>query len=156
MAPSIAGAGLWLLTYRRGSWRLLAVAAAAFATAGSANVAIDHWLYDAGMFTPFRYVDIDIVQNSAAKLGTSPWWMTFAPFLLLVLPPFNVAALAPLLVGVWTCRRHVLAWMIVPFVIAHAAVAYKEWRFMAPMLFPIVLALALSLDRLPARRLRPP
>ena len=151
MAPAIAGAGLWLFLYRRGSRRLLAFAAAAFVVAGAANVAIDHWLYDAWVFTPFQYFHVNVVQGRAAQLGTSPWWMTFAPFLLLALPPFDAIALVPLLVGVWTCRRHVLAWTIVPFVIAHAAVAHKELRFMAPMLFPMALALALSLDRLPAR-----
>lgn len=151
MAPAIIGAGLWLLVYRRGSWRLLAVAAPTFLVALAANVAIDHWLYGAWVFTPFQYVDVNVVQGKAAQLGASPWWMTFAPFLLLAVPPFNALALVPLLVGAWTCRRHVLTWTIVPFVIAHAAVAHKELRFMAPMLFPIVMALAVALDRLPAR-----
>ena len=151
MAPSIAGTGLWMLVYRRGSWRPLAVAAAAFVVAGVANVAIDHWLYDAWVFTPFQYLYVNLVQGKSAAFGTSPWWMTVAPLLLLVLPPFSVLALASLLIGAWTCRRHVLAWAIVPFVVAHAAVGHKELRFMVPMLFPIVLALAVSLDRLPAR-----
>ncbi len=151
MAPSIVGAGLWLLVYRRGTWRLLAVAVAAFVVASVANVAIDHWLYDAWVFTPFQYFNVNALQGRAAALGTSPWWMTVAPLLLLVLPPFSVLALAALLIGAWTCRRHVLAWTMVPFVVAHAAVGHKELRFMVPMLFPIVLALPVALDHLPAR-----
>jgi phosphatidylinositol glycan class B len=151
MTPSIVGAGLWLLVYRRRSWRLLAVAAAAFVVAGAANVAIDHWLYDAWVFTPFQYFGVNLVLGKAAALGTSPWWMTLAPLLLLALPPFSVLALASLLLGAWTARRHVLAWTMVPFVIAHAAVGHKELRFMSPMLLPVAMALAVSLDRLPAR-----
>jgi phosphatidylinositol glycan class B len=151
MVPSMAGAGLWLLVYRRRSWRLLAIAAVAFAVAGAANVAIDHWLYGTWVFTPFQYLDANVVQGRAAALGTSPWWMTLAPLLLLVLPPFSALALGALLIGVWTCRRHVFTWMIVPFVMAHAAVGHKELRFMAPMLVPVVLALSVSLDRLPTR-----
>ena len=151
MVPSMAGAGLWLLVYRRRSWRLLAVAAAAFVVAGAANVAIDHWLYDTWVFTPFQYVEVNVVLGKADALGTSPWWMTLAPLLLLAIPPFSVLVLASLFVGVWTCRRHVLTWIMVPFVVAHAAVGHKELRFMAPMLVPVALALAVSLDRLPAR-----
>jgi phosphatidylinositol glycan class B len=151
MAPAIAGAVVWWLVFRRESWRLLAVAVAGFVVASVANVAIDHWLYGVWVFTPFRYVDANIIQGKASGFGTSPWWMAFAPLLLLALPPFNALAFVPLLLGVWTCRRHVLAWMIVPFVIAHAATPHKELRFMAPMLLVIALALALSLDRLPSR-----
>ncbi len=151
MAPAIAGAGLWLLVFRRGSGRLLAVAAAAFLVAAVANLAIDHWLYGAWVLTPIHYFDVNVIQGKAAGLGASPWWMTLAPFLLLALPPFDVLALVPLLIGAWTWRRHVLAWVILPFVVAHAAVAHKELRFMAPMLFPIVPALAVALDGLPAR-----
>ncbi len=151
MAPAIAGASLWLLVYRCGSWRPIALAAAASLVAVAANVVIDHWLYGAWVFTPFRYVDVNMIHGVAAQRGTSPWWMTFAPALLLLLPPFDVLALATLLVGAWTCRRHLLAWMILPFVLAHAASAHKEVRFMIPMLLPIALALGVSLDRLPAR-----
>ena len=151
MAPAIVGAGLWFLAFRRGSWRTLAVVAAAFVVGSAANVAIDRWLYDAWVLTPIRNFDVNVIQGRAAQLGVSPWWMILAPLLLLALPPFNVLALVPLLVGAWTGRRHVLAWVILPFVISHAAVAHKELRFMAPMLSPILLALAVSLDILPTR-----
>jgi phosphatidylinositol glycan class B len=151
MAPAIAGAILWWVTIRRGSWRLAGVAAAAFLIAVAANVAIDHWLYHAWLFTPLRYFDVNVLQGKASTWGTSPWWMVAAPFLLMVLPPFSVVALALLIIVVWICRRHVLVWTVVPFVAAHAAVPHKELRFMAPMIFAIAPLVALSLDNLPAR-----
>jgi phosphatidylinositol glycan class B len=151
MAPAIVGAGLWFVAIRRGSWRLVGVAAAGFVVAVAANVAIDHWLYHAWLFTPLRYFDVNVLQGKASAWGTSPWWMVAAPFLLMVLPPFSIVALALLIIGAWTCRRHALVWTVVPFVAAHAAVPHKELRFMAPMIFAIAPLVALSFDNLPAR-----
>ena len=151
MTPAIAGAVLWWVLARRGSWRLIGVAAAGFAVALAANVAIDHWFYDAWLFTPFRYFDVNVFQGKASTWGTSPWWMVFVPFLLMALPPFSAVALALLIIGAWTCRRHVLVWMLVPFVAAHAVVPHKELRFMAPMIFAFAPLVALGFDALPAR-----
>jgi phosphatidylinositol glycan class B len=151
MAPAIAGAVLWLLVYRRGSWRPLAVAGAAFLVASACNLLIDRWLYDAWVVTPYRYFTVNLIDGKASGFGTPPWWVTFAPALLLAAPPFDVLVLLTLLSGVWTCRRHPGAWMILPFVIAHAAIAHKEPRFMAPVVVLIPLALAETIERLPAR-----
>ncbi len=150
MAPAIAGASLWWIMVRRGSWRLLGVAAAAFVVAAAANVAIDHWLYGAWVLTPLRYVEVNVLQGKASTFGTSPWWMIVAPFLLVPLPPFSVVAVALLVLGAWTCRRHVLVWMALPFVAAHAVIPHKELRFMVPLIFVLAPLVALSFDNLPA------
>ncbi len=150
MASAIAGAGLWWVMVRRGSWRLIGVAAAAFVVAFAANVAIDHWLYGEWVLTPLRYVEVNVLQGRASEWGTSPWWMVAAPFLLMALPPFSIVAVALLIVGAWTCRRHVLVWTFVPFVVAHAVVPHKELRFIFPMIFAIAPLVALSFDNLPA------
>jgi GPI mannosyltransferase 3 len=151
MAAAIGGAGLWWVAHRRGSWRLVGAALAMFVVACAANVVIDHWLYGAWVFTPFRYFDVNVLQGRSSTFGTTPWWMTVAPFLLMLLPPFSVAVVGVLAVGFWTCRRHVLVWMTVPFVLAHAALPHKELRFMAPLIFGLAPLVALSFDNLPAR-----
>jgi phosphatidylinositol glycan class B len=149
----VAGAVAWVLVIRRPQRALPAAMGVGFAVAVAFNTLVDHWLYGAWVLTPLRYWTENLVDGRASSFGTSPWWATALPFLIILVPPFSVAFLAVLLVGAWRLRRHVLVWAIAPFVLAHALVAHKEARFMYPLITALVPLLALSLDSLPERLL---
>jgi GPI mannosyltransferase 3 len=149
MAAAIGGAGLWWLFARRGPRRLTAALVVGFLAASACNVVIDHWLYDEWVLTPAQYFVANVMHGKASTFGVKPWYMTFAPFMAMLLPPFSAALLPLIVAGCWWCRRHVFVWMLVPFVLEHLIMPHKEVRFMFPMIFVLGPLVALALDNLP-------
>jgi hypothetical protein len=150
MAIAIAGVVLWLLIVRRRSTALVAVIAVSFAVGCGLNEVIDHWLYGVWTFAPLNYFDVNLIQGKAATFGTAPWWMVPLYLGVVLIPPYSGAILALLAIGSWYARREMIVWIAVPFVIAHAALAHKEARFLIPLLYIVGPWLAVCLDRLPA------
>jgi len=146
---AIAGAGTWLLVVDRAPLRSIAVLAAAFLAACALNVALDHWLYGEWVFTPYNYVYTNLVEGKAATFGTQPWWFYVAQMLALLVPPFSVLLVGLLIASVWLCPRHVLVWVVVPFLLGHNLLGHKETRFLVPITYAIVPLLVLGADRLP-------
>lgn len=146
---AVAGAAAWLLLVRRPHPSLLLMMGIGLVAGLASNLLIDHWLYGAWVLTPLQYWSQNVLHGKASLFGTAPWWATALPFLIILIPPFSVPLVGVLLVGVWRCRRHVLVWTVVPFVVAHALVPHKELRFMVPVVGALVPLLALSLDSLP-------
>lgn len=151
IAFMLVGAGAWLVFVRRARRALLTTIGAGFLVAVALNLLLDHWFYGVWVVTPWRSWLENLYHGKAASFGTSPWWATALPFLVLLIPPFSLVFVAVLLAGVWRCRGHVLVWAIVPFVVAHALIPHKEARFMIPVVGALVPLLALSFDNLPDR-----
>jgi phosphatidylinositol glycan class B len=147
---AIAGAALWLVLVGRAPVRLLAAMAAAFALGCAANAVIDRWLYGEWVFTPYSYFYTNLVLGKAATFGTSPWWFYLEQLFMILVPPFSVLLVALLLASAWLCRRNVLVWAVLPFVVVQSAIGHKEPRFLIPMTYALVPIIVLSADRLPA------
>jgi phosphatidylinositol glycan class B len=149
MGFAIAGAALWLVLVGRPPVRLLAAMTASFALGCALNTTIDRWLYGDWVVTPYHYFYTNLVQGKAATFGTSPWWFYLGQMLMILVPPFSVLLVALLLASVWLCRKNVLVWTVLPFVVAHSVVGHKEPRFLIPMTYALVPIIVLSADRLP-------
>lgn len=146
---ALVGIACWLVLMRRASWRLVAAIVAGGLVVAAANTCLDRWFYGAWVCTPLNYFRANIIEGRAASFGTSPAWMTVMPLLTALGLPFSIAFVLTIVAGAWYARRHILVWTIVPFVIAHAMVAHKEARFMAPVLYGLVPLIAVSFDALP-------
>ncbi len=108
-------------------------------TATALGIYADAWLYGKPAFTAYNYFTANILENKAANWGTSPWWFYFAQSLLTAVPPLSVLLLLLLGRGLWRERGSALVWCLVPFLLAHIAVAHKEMRFLYPMLLPMLV-----------------
>ncbi len=151
IGASIAGAGLWLLAVRRLPVRVVGVIAVAFVAGCGLNAVVDHWLYGTWTFTPYNYVSLNLLQGKASTFGVSPWWMLAVYMVVALIPPYSIGILALWAVGGWYARRHVLVWLVVPFLVVHSVVAHKEPRFLIPIVYLIGPLTAVCLDALPAR-----
>lgn len=147
---AIAGAGLWLLLVRHARPNVLAVLAASFVLACGFNTVIDHWLYGEWVSTPYNYLHANLIDGKAASFGTKPWSFYLAQMLAVLVPPFSPLLVGLLVGGVWLCRRHVLVWAVVPFMLGHNLLGHKETRFLIPMTYAVVPLLVLAADNLPA------
>jgi GPI mannosyltransferase 3 len=149
MGIALAGIGAWMLFARRTPWRVAIGAALAGAAAVAASVCLDRWFYGAWVLTPLNYFRVNILRGTAASFGTAPAWVALAPFVEFLGPPLSFGFIAAVVAGCWYARRSPLVWAIVPFVAVHAAIAHKETRFMAPVIFGLLPLIAVSIDSLP-------
>jgi phosphatidylinositol glycan class B len=138
-----AGFIAWLWLYERRVKDLAALAIGAAAILACA-LASDRWFYGDWVLTPVNYVVENLVNGHAAAFGTLPWWGYLELTALYVYPPFGILVIAGVALACVGHRRHLLTWTLVPFLVAHAAVAHKELRFLFPVakVLPIYLALA--------------
>jgi phosphatidylinositol glycan class B len=135
---AFAGLGLcaWLLLQAR-----LGVSAWAYLIAGAlAGFALgfwaDHWLYGEWVLAPYHYFTSNIMEGKAAEFGVSPFWWYITEMPIALVPPLSLLLVALFAMGLWSKPKHVLAWCVVPFIIAHSAVGHKEVRFLFPMALP--------------------
>lgn len=106
----------------------------------------DRWLYGEWVFTPWKYFEVNIVQNVAnERFGVSPWYEYFKSILL---RSIYLPGLLLLFCTAFYClknRKSELTWAVLPFVFIHILIGHKELRFLFPML---VLVLFMAADLL--------
>lgn len=130
----VAGIGLWMLLVGKYSWRLLLTTFLGIVVAIGTGVLADRWFYGEWVFTPWHYLDLNILQDRVSGFGTSPWYQYFLDFIAFVVPPISLGMLALLLAGIYFFPRHLINWAIWPFILLHIVVGHKEARFLFPVL----------------------
>ncbi len=126
---------LWQHALNRKEWLLVLPAALLAVVLGTS---LDYWLYGEWVCTPYNYFTANITQGKAAEFGIEPLWYYCTAVLEQAAPPVSVLLLACGLLGWWHERRHVFAWTLAAFLLAHSCVAHKELRFMFPLLLPFM------------------
>jgi phosphatidylinositol glycan class B len=148
---AIAGAGFWLLFVRRARLALIAMLLAGFVVACVAGAFADRWLYGGWVLTPYEYARANLIEGKAAAFGVKPWWFYGGQILLYLVPPFSLVFVGLLVAGAWYCRRHILVWATLPFLVGHSLIGHKEARFLIPITYAVVPLMVLAADNLPAR-----
>lgn len=139
----VAGLLAWLLLMARARGAVIAVLAAGCAIGFGAGIVTDRWFYGEWVLAAWNYIDLNILQGKASEFGTEPWWHYFTELFVRMVPPFSLLILAPPLVFLALRRRDPLTWSVAPFLIAHMAIAHKEYRFLFPLI-PLLPALVVS------------
>lgn len=136
------GLGAWLVFQKRPgllSWTALALGAL---LAVGTGVITDFWLYGEWVCAPYNYFFSNIMEGKAANFGVSPFWWYLTEMPIALVPPLSLVLLVWCAMGIWQKPLHVLAWCVVPFVVAHSMVAHKEVRFLFPMALPFFFFVA--------------
>ncbi|MES2732808.1 MAG: hypothetical protein V4714_13725 [Bacteroidota bacterium] len=143
IAFAIVGTAVYLLIYQRPTWRQALVWMAGFGLILVVGVLIDYWFYGTWVFAPYRYFEMNIVQDKASAWGTSPFWYYLALVAESAAPPLSILLLIAGFLGMILYPKHILTWVFGLFILAHSLVPHKEVRFLFPLVFalPVVLAL---------------
>lgn len=83
---------------------------------------------------PWGYFAANILQDKAAQWGTSPFWGYITLFMDMA-PPFGGMVFFGSLGFFLLFPRHVLTWILLPYVVVHAAIPHKELRFLLPLFY---------------------
>ncbi|MFM1930731.1 MAG: hypothetical protein RL226_34, partial [Bacteroidota bacterium] len=108
------------------------------------GVCVDTVYYGEFTMVPWEYFKANLLDGKAASFGTSPWY-TYAHFIFrYAFFPVGSVILLAFLTLVVKRPRHVVVWVVVPFLVGHSLIGHKELRFLFPLacLVPWVLMLA--------------
>ncbi len=107
---------------------------------------IDHWFYGNWVFTPWRYFYANILQGKADTFSVDPWYMYLSIAGLIPYGPLYI--LASIFFVIFR-PKHVVSWIMLPFIVGHLLVGHKELRFLTPLLtfMPFVILDSLQILR---------
>jgi phosphatidylinositol glycan class B len=143
IAFAILATAIWLLVFQRPTFGQALVGILGFLLVLGIGVLIDHWFYGNWVFTPYRYYEVNILQDKASNWGRSPFWYYPVMVAEAAAPPLSVFLLLGVFFALVVYPRHLLSWVIILMTLGHSAVAHKEVRFLFPLIFalPVVLAM---------------
>jgi len=144
----IAGVFAWLIIVKKEKIANLSIIAALACVVVLFGVMIDKWFYGNWTFTPWNYFDVNILQDKAADFGTKPWSFYFIKIMEKSLFLDGIIILASLVAFVIIKPRHLLVWVIIPFLVGHVLIAHKELRFMFPLVYFVPFVVFTCADRL--------
>ncbi len=144
----IVGLGAWMLFLGREKFKHLFIILFGILVMFGVGVLLDRWLYGEWTLSTWNYLDVNILQDKAAKFGESPWYHYFVEFILHGIPPFSLALLLGLLYFIVRYRKSPLTWSIVPFLLIHFMIGHKELRFLFPVVIFLPLLFILSVQDL--------
>jgi phosphatidylinositol glycan class B len=154
MAAALSGLLLWLIFVRKEKYRHLL-----YILSGSLGVVLlctvlDSWYYGNPVFAPWNYFKCNIIDGVASHFGTSPWY--FYPDAIWNRPTPLIGILISLALIIFLIRdyRHILVWVLVPFLALHSLIPHKELRFLFPVVNYIPLILVLAYRAIPQNRNR--
>lgn len=142
----LAGGGLWLIFVDRVKIKYLFGLLIGFGFAVFLGVLSDRWFYGEWVNTSWNYVYQNSVLKRSHAFGVEPFYYYFERIFLDGIPPFSLVILASFALFFYFKPKHVLTWVIVPFVLLHFVTAHKEIRFLFPLLnfVPLIFVFGLK------------
>jgi phosphatidylinositol glycan class B len=114
------------------------------------GVVADRIGYGEWVFTPWRYIDANVIQGVAKQFGVQHP-LAYVAWLPGMFPPFSTIFWIACAVFIAKFRRHWATWAVFPFIAAHFAMAHKETRFFFPMMAILPLMTGWVLDEIQPR-----
>lgn len=131
---SIFAIGLWLLVYQKINFSNSFITFLGFVVAISISTLIDTWYYANFLFMPYKYYQIQIVENVVSNWEIYPWWYYNYMFLEQVVPPLSLVLFLMYFISIFYNINSLFVWILTFFIVGHSFVGHKEIRFLIPML----------------------
>lgn len=99
------------------------------------TIGIDSLFYGNTTFSAWRYFSMAIEGDPGHVFDTLPWYY-YAPWIVKYsLPPIGICTLLAFITLLVKHPRHLLVWIVIPFVVVHTFIPHKELRFLYPLTF---------------------
>lgn len=138
------GAWLWALMVKREERQRLLRIVGGGVLAIAASTGLDSVCYGTPTMPLWNYLHAAMTGQESARFTALPWYQYALFILKYATVPVGLLLLAALGVLLALDRRHVLVWLLLPFLLAHALIPIKEPRFLFPLapLMPWLLVAA--------------
>ena len=130
----IVGVLLYLLVYAFDLRKVLVFSLSGLII-GVAGVLIDYWGYGEWVFSPWIYVDHNILRGVAQNFGTSPWWAYFYMAHKQLHVPIGIIYIFSTLYFWGNHFKSPITWGSFLFFLLHMMTSHKEYRFLFPLAF---------------------
>ena len=128
------GLAAWLLVFRFryiGKWLIMFTG---FAVIFLIGILIDRWFYGKWVFSALNYLNFNLLEGKSANFGVAPWhfYITSVDYRKwLKILNISIILIASLFLIIKP--KHVISWIVYPFVLLHFIIAHKETRFLYPV-----------------------
>lgn len=146
IALMVVGFFAWSFFVKKESWKYLAIFTIGVLFTCVANILIDYWFYQEWVLTPWNYFNVNIFQGKANSFGINPWYDYFIKAVGYNIPFFPIYTIIPVLFFI-LYPRHVLSWIVIPFLLVHLIIGHKELRFLFPLISFLPFFIILVLDK---------
>lgn len=139
----IAGFITWLIVYRELKISAIVTIIVSIVLICGVGIYLDTLFYGKFVCTAWRYFEINLLENKVSDFGVGHWTYLKA-FLIFPYGCFYVPACLFFMIK---SRKHVLTWVILPFIAIHSWIGHKEMRFLSPIFafMPFILMYSLQL-----------
>lgn len=145
------GAWLWALSVKKTEARRLIRMVLGAVAALTAGVIIDRLAYGTITVTLWNYIIAALTGEEAARFTELPWYQYLLFVMKYATAPIALLMLLAMCTLVLLNPRHPLAWIAIPFLIAHSMLPIKEPRFLFPLAPLMPWLLIAAWDTLSAR-----
>lgn len=137
------GAVLWMLLVQRATYKRVMLVITGVVLVVAVGFAVDSIAYGALTSTLGNYLTAVLTGEEAARFTTLPWYQY--PLFVLKYATLPIGSLIILAFALLIAleRKHVLVWILLPFLVVHSMIGVKEARFLFP-LAPLVPWLLIS------------
>jgi phosphatidylinositol glycan class B len=105
------------------------------------NTCFDAIMFGHLTFTPFNYVNLNLINKYADTFGVTPMYQYLIFTIRECLPHLGVLVIISFTYFWFKFPKHILTWLTLPFFIAHSLIGHKEFRFLFPIapFLPLIL-----------------
>lgn len=134
----IFGLIAWLVVYQKIKPSKCLLLLIGMVMIGGLGVYLDSLFYGKLTYTAWRYFEVNILQDKVSEFGKSSCLAYLKVSLML---PYGLLFVFSSLFFSIKCPKHVLTWVLVPFILVHCLIGHKELRFLIPILglMPFIL-----------------
>jgi phosphatidylinositol glycan class B len=159
-AAMLVGFAGWLLVVERADRRVLISLLGGATIAGILGLLADRVFYGTWTLTPWNALWESLGSQSHTELASAgtPWWFTIGEVIRRGFYPIGALMVASAIIFFATARRHLLTWVIAPYLLLHILTPYPELHELFPLALalPVMLILAAqsALEAMPTREWR--
>jgi len=130
----IAGFCAWLFFIKKENIKSLMLLIFGILIAISIGVIIDYWFYQQWVFTAWNYLQQLLFAKYVGSFENEPWWYFFDETFNKTIPPFSIAFMLSFVFVFFFKPKHILTWILFPFLLIHFFIGHKEIRFLFPVI----------------------
>lgn len=134
----IFGLIAWLVVFRKMPPTKFGIMLLGIVMICGLGVYLDSLFYGKITYTAWRYFELNILQDKVSAFGKSSIWTYLN---IVTMFPYGLLFVFSSLFFIINFPKHVITWVLVPFILVHCLIGHKEMRFLIPILglMPFVL-----------------
>ncbi len=143
----IAGFFGWLIVVEKEEPRVFITLLGGMASAALPGLLADRYMYGEWTFSPWNNLTGVMSGTISSKGVAEPWWFYFTEVARGGIYPVGAAIVICSILFALLFRRHILTWLVVPFLFVHMVMPHKELRLLYPLVPVLPVMIVLSIQR---------